>query len=148
MAQHLNVAAEVKLDIFINGLNERLKNSLKLRQPRNFDDAVTYARLKDSTKISNETNMEKFLETLKMNNSVSTDKEESSTVAKLHHEIKSLRQEVKQEKVAAAHTYPTKATREIARLKEENRLLKGTKTLMREEGSNLLEETYEHRQEK
>ena len=129
LSQQLDVGAEVKIDLFINGLDERLSNALKMRQPRTYEDAITFARLKDGTKSSGETTMEKILEALKVGNLISTDKEQASPVAKLQKEVNSLKQEVHKEKVAAIHTNPTDNLREIARLKEENRRLKQNKNI-------------------
>ena len=138
LSQQLNVAAEVKTDIFISGLDDKLKNALKLRQPQNFEDAITFARLKDNTKTNNEVLMEQILETLKTNNTNLKTLEESAS-AKLNNEIKAMQKD----NVAAAHTNPTGNLREIARLKEEVRQLKRSKMWITEEISNQLEKTSE-----
>ena len=48
--QRLSLSDNDLMNIFINGLNERLRNSVILKQPKNFAEAENFARLTDAVK--------------------------------------------------------------------------------------------------
>ena len=66
LSQKCGVADNTKMDLFITGLNEKLKEALLLRQPANYNAALSYARLKQSASSTNseERLIKRLLETL------------------------------------------------------------------------------------
>ena len=53
ISQRLNINQETKLHHFINRLKPHLKQALLLRQPPDYNTAVCYAKVKDSTSANN-----------------------------------------------------------------------------------------------
>ena len=64
LTQQLQTPEDVKLDLFLNGLKDNLKRALRVRQPANFNDAVNYARLKNSVSKSKDDDMTHLMTTL------------------------------------------------------------------------------------
>lgn len=49
LSHQMGVSEDTKLHLFINGLKPRLRNSLRLKQPRQYDAAVSFAKSKEAT---------------------------------------------------------------------------------------------------
>ena len=102
LCHQLAIDNEAKLHCFINGLKPHLKEALVLRQPGDYNTAVSYAKLKESA--SSTASYEEILKLLQaqqknqsqnqVNNVTYTDPvQQSQEIAKLKAEIKQLKQE-------------------------------------------------------
>ena len=133
LTRQLEIPNDIKLNLFINGLNDRLKGALKMRQPANYEDAINYARLKDSVTQKKSVDTTELLTAIKSSLEVPTtestqDKNVASKVDTLVEKFEKLQQKLTKEedkgKIAALHGIPSDMHREITRLKDEIHTLK------------------------
>ena len=138
LCQELQIQANQKMDHFINGLKPYLKEAMLMKQPKDYNAAVAFARLKDSTKPTHR--YEEILSKLDKLTSIQDEKrptEEHKTTAALSYnnpvestrEIARLREEVRRLKTAQVvapvnYSSPVDTSREIYRLKDEIQRLK------------------------
>ena len=152
LCHQLEVPEDVKLNLFLNGLTEKLQRSLKIRHPRNFTDAVNFASLKDSVATTKNHGIAQHLQQMmdQTGNYRAVEDTESLTMESLKEEITAIKGILNQKahghtvgtvtafqhsvtgpqqqwhgpnQVAELFHNPTEATREINWLKEENRRL-------------------------
>ena len=93
LTTQLAIQEDVKFRLFINGLKPRLKGALKIRQPRNYEEAVNYARLKDSVQKDDQS-VKEMLQTITQQFSGNSKMEDDRKASSMAEEVQKLKQKI------------------------------------------------------